>query len=82
MQKIDRKEYMREYRKQNAERMRELNRINYLKRKRENKHIKLDYNALQHIQERKQERMSKMSIQRKRRKKRLQDLINTELLHS
>lgn len=73
---------MREYRKQNAERMRELNRINYLKRKRDNKHIKQDYNALQHIQKRKQERMSKMSLQRKRRKKRLQELINSELLLS
>lgn len=82
MSKIDRKEYMKEYRKQNAERMKELNRINYLKRKEKSNSMQQDDTVLMYIQNLKQERLLNMSIQRKRRKKRLQDLINSELLHS
>lgn len=82
MRKVDRKEYMKEYRKRNAERMKELNRNNYLKRKEKSNSIQQDDTVLMYIQNLKQERLLNMSIQRKRRKKRLQDLINSELLHS
>lgn len=82
MRKVDRKEYMKEYRKRNAERMKELNRNNYLKRKEKSNSIQQDDTVLMYIQSLKQERLLNMSIQRKRRKKRLQDLINSELLHS
>ncbi|HCD18171.1 hypothetical protein C7R57_01475 [Macrococcoides caseolyticum subsp. caseolyticum] len=82
MKKVDRKEYMKEYRKRNAERMKELNRNNYLKRKEKSNSIQQDDTVLMYIQNLKQERLLNMSIQRKRRKKRLQDLINSELLHS
>lgn len=82
MKKVDRKEYMKEYRKRNAERMKELNRNNYLKRKEKSNSIQQDDTVLMYIQNLKQERLLNMSIQRKRRKKRLQDLINAELLHS
>ncbi|QQB06039.1 hypothetical protein [Macrococcoides caseolyticum] len=82
MKKVDRKEYMKEYRKRNAERMKELNRNNYLKRKEKSNSMQQDDTVLMYIQNLKQERLLNMSIQRKRRKKRLQDLINSELLHS
>lgn len=82
MKKVDRKEYMKEYRKRNAERMKELNRNNYLKRKEKSNSMQQDDTVLIYIQNLKQERLLNMSIQRKRRKKRLQDLINSELLHS
>ncbi|MFC6117601.1 hypothetical protein ACFPVV_03055 [Macrococcoides bohemicum] len=82
MRKVDRKEYMKEYRKRIAERMKELNRNNYLKRKEKSNSIQQDDTVLMYIQNLKQERLLNMSIQRKRRKKRLQDLINSELLHS
>lgn len=82
MKKVDRKEYMKEYRKRNAERMKELNRNNYLKRKEKSNSMQQDDTVLMYIQSLKQERLLNMSIQRKRRKKRLQDLINSELLHS
>lgn len=82
MRKVDRKEYMKEYRKRNAERMKELNRNNYLKRKEKSNSMQQDDTVLMYIQNLKQERLLNMSIQRKRRKKRLQDLINSELLHS
>lgn len=82
MKKIDRKEYMKEYRKRNAERMKELNHNNYLKRKEKSNSMQQDDTVLMYIQNLKQERLLNMSIQRKRRKKRLQDLINSELLHS
>ncbi|STY75541.1 Uncharacterised protein [Macrococcoides caseolyticum] len=82
MKKVDRKEYMKEYRKRNAERMKELNRNNYLKRKEKGNSMQQDDTVLMYIQNLKQERLLNMSIQRKRRKKRLQDLINSELLHS
>ncbi|UBH09501.1 hypothetical protein [Macrococcus armenti] len=50
MQKINRKEYMKEYRKRNAERMKELNRINYLKRKEKLQTVKTDDTILRLIQ--------------------------------
>jgi len=79
MSKIDRKEYMKEYRKQNAERMKELNRINYLKRKEKLQTFKTDDTVLRLIQERKKERVINMSIHRKRRRKRIQEAIKHEL---
>ncbi|QQB05693.1 hypothetical protein [Macrococcoides caseolyticum] len=80
MSKIDRKEYMKEYRKQNAERMKELNRINYLKRKEKLQKVKTDDTILRLIQARKQERVINMSVHRKRRRKRLQEAIKHELI--
>lgn len=80
MQKINRKEYMKEYRKRNAERMKELNRINYLKRKEKLQTVKTDDTILRFIQARKQERVINMSVHRKRRRKRLQEAIKHELM--
>ncbi|PKE12701.1 hypothetical protein [Macrococcoides caseolyticum] len=80
MQKISRKEYMKEYRKRNAERMKELNRINYLKRKEKLQKVKTDDTILRLIQARKQERVINMSVHRKRRRKRLQEAIKHELI--
>ncbi|PKE48835.1 hypothetical protein [Macrococcoides caseolyticum] len=80
MQKISRKEYMKEYRKRNAERMKELNRINYLKRKEKLQKVKTDDTILRLIQARKQERVINMSVHRKRRRKRLQEAIKHELM--
>ena len=80
MQKINRKEYMKEYRKRNAERMKELNRINYLKRKEKLQTVKTDDTILRLIQARKQERVINMSVHRKRRRKRLQEAIKHELM--
>lgn len=80
MQKISRKEYIKEYRKRNAERMKELNRINYLKRKEKLQKVKTDDTILRLIQARKQERVINMSVHRKRRRKRLQEAIKHELM--
>lgn len=80
MKKIDRKEYMKEYRKRNDERMKELNRINYLKRKEKLQTVKTDDTILRLIQARKQERVINMSTHRKRRRKRLQEAIKHELM--
>ncbi len=80
MQKISRKEYIKEYRKRNAERMKELNRINYLKRKEKLQKVKTDDTILRLIQARKQERVINMSVHRKRRRKRLQEAIKHELI--
>lgn len=80
MGKINRKEYMKEYRKRNAERMKELNRINYLKRKEKLQTVKTDDAILRLIQARKQERVINMSVHRKRRRKRLQEAIKHELM--
>lgn len=80
MEKLSRKEYQKEYRRQNAERMKELNRINYLKRKEKLKKVKTDDTILRFIQARKQERVINMSVHRKRRRKRLQEAIKHELM--
>ncbi|QYA36243.1 hypothetical protein [Macrococcoides caseolyticum] len=80
MQKINRKKYMKEYRKRNTERMKELNRINYLKRKEKLQKVKSDDTILRLIQARKQERVINMSTHRKRRRKRLQEAIKHELM--
>lgn len=80
MEKIKRKEYMKEYRKRNAERMKELNRINYLKRKEKLQTVNTDDTILRLIQARKQERVINMSVHRKRRRKRLQEAIKHELM--
>ena len=80
MEKLSRKEYQKEYRRQNAERMKELNRINYLKRKEKLKKVKTDDTILRFIQARKQERVVNMSVHRKRRRKRLQEAIKHELM--
>lgn len=71
---------MKEYRKRNAERMKELNRINYLKRKEKLQKVKTDDTILRLIQARKQERVINMSVHRKRRRKRLQEAIKHELI--
>lgn len=80
MEKLSRKEYQKEYRSKNAERMKELNRINYLKRKEKNRHIKQDDTILKVLEANKQERILSMSIHRKRRRKRVQEAIHHELL--
>ena len=80
MEKIKRKEYMKEYRKRNAERMKELNRINYLKRKEKLQKVKNDDTILRLMLARKQERVINMSVHRKRRRKRLQEAIKHELM--
>ena len=79
MEKLSRKEYQKEYRRKNAERMKELNRINYLKRKEKNKHIKQDDAILKVLEANKQERILSMSIHRKRRRRRVQEAIYHEL---
>lgn len=79
MEKLSRKEYQKEYRRKNAERMKELNRINYLKRKEKNKHIKQDDAILKVLEANKQERILSMSIHRKRRRRRVQEAIHHEL---
>lgn len=79
MEKLSRKEYQKEYRRKNAERMKELNRINYLKRKEKNKHIKQDDTILKVLEANKQERILSMSIHRKRRRRRVQEAIHHEL---
>ncbi|WBF51989.1 hypothetical protein [Macrococcoides canis] len=80
MEKIKRKEYMKEYRKRNAERMKELDRINYLKRKGKLQTVNTNDTILRLIQARKQERVINMSVHRKRRRKRLQEAIKHELM--
>lgn len=80
MEKLSRKEYQKEYRRQNAERMKELNRINYLKRKEKLQTVNTDDTILRFIQARKQERVINMSVHRKRRRKRLQEAIKHELM--
>ncbi|PKE07207.1 hypothetical protein CW676_03335 [Macrococcoides caseolyticum] len=79
MEKLSRKEYQKEYRRKNAERMKELNRINYLKRKEKSKHIKQDDTILKVLEANKQERILSMSIHRKRRRRRVQEAIHHEL---
>lgn len=80
MEKLSRKEYQKEYRRKNAERMKELNRINYLKRKEKLQKVKTDDTILRFIQARKHERVINMSVHRKRRRKRLQEAIKHELM--
>lgn len=80
MEKLSRKEYQKEYRRKNAERMKELNRINYLKRKEKLQTFKTDDTILRLLQARKQERLINMSVHRKRRRKRLQEAIKHELM--
>lgn len=60
--------------------MKELNRINYLKRKEKPQTVKADDTILRLMQARKQERVINMSVHRKRRRKRLQEAIKHELM--
>lgn len=76
-----RKEYLKRYRQQNAERMKQYNRENYLKRKKREKEARNNpsFSILVMLQNKKKQRLSNMSEARKRRRERTQSAIYEDI---
>ncbi len=80
MQSAHRKEYLRQYRERNKEKIREYNRMKYQERKEDYKHMVKDETILIYMAERKKQRMMNMSYQRMQRRIRNQAGIEKEHL--